>query len=943
MSTVAINLLLDTTPLGASLWNRDARMFLCNDELVRLFNTGTKEECCKRFFDFTPKYQPDGELSATKAKRYINEAFETGKCTFTWLHALPDGKPMPGEVTFVRVEYEDDYAVAAYFRDMSEHNAMMRDIHRRDLLLEITNTVSGILLQSDAKHFLKDLHGCMGMFAKALDIDHISIWKNATVEEELYYYRVFEWTNEAKTPDVAIYEPESLYSNENLRCYSKNVPGLYSELKKGNCTNNLVRDLPEIDRKFLSEQGIFSLFVAPIFIQDNFWGIVSYRNYHDERLFTDSEQTIMHSGSLVIANALSQNEMKLHLMSSALKLEEARDEAESANNAKSEFLARVSHEIRTPLNAVLGLTLLLLEKDGLDQDIYSNLDNIYSSGATILDLVNDVLDISKIESGVLDLENFKYDTLSMLNDAITQNILRIGEKPIEFKLSIGENMFLYLTGDELRVKQIINNLLSNAIKYTDSGEVELITESRREDEDVWLLIKVRDTGRGIKNEDISKLYDDYLRLDENANHSVEGIGLGLSITKRLCDLMQGTINVESEYGKGSIFTVKLKQAFVSDEKIDPDVVKNLNAIQYSRSKSHRDFRSNIEKLPYARVLIVDDNLTNLEVARGLFMPYGMKVDCVNNGKKAIDAISSEPDKYDAIFLDQMMPGMDGVETASYIRSLGTDYANNIPIIAFTANAVSGNEEMFMSKGFQGFLTKPIDISKLDDIILKWVHNKEKEEQYKENPDNNAAKEAKEAEKVAELLKDMKIEDLNIQEGAKRFGRDEITYLRILRTYSNDTRSLLKKIDPVDEEDIKNYEVIVHGIKSSSKDICADELGTLAEQLENAAQSTDITYLKEKNPYFVKKARAMISAIDVLLGTVDKDNPKQMKEKLDIELLGELLKACEAFDIDKVDAVMEKINVYQYINDSGLHSWLKEKADMMKFKEISGKLSYLKRR
>jgi len=934
------NLLLDTTPLGASLWNRDARMFLCNDELVKLFDTGTKEECCKRFFDFTPKYQPDGELSIEKAERYIKEAFETGKCNFKWLHALPDGTPMPGEVTFVRVEYERDYVVAAYFRDLREQTAMMEDIERRDYLLETINNVSSILLQTDAEHFIKDLHSCMGLFARALDIDHISIWKNTTIEEELYYYRVFEWTTEAETPETAIYKPDSLFSDENLRCYRTHVPHLYFDLRNGIFTSNLVRDLPDIERNFFSAQGIRSISVAPIFIQDNFWGIVSYRSYHYERLFTESEQAIMQSGSLVIANALFQNEMKVDLMSSAVQLEEAFKEAKRADRAKSEFLARVSHEIRTPLNAVLGLAWLSLESDKLDRDAYSNLEKIYDSGTTILNLVNEVLDISKIESGVLELESYDYELPGMLNDAVAQNLPRIGDKPVKFKLSITADSFMYLNGDELRVKQIINNLLSNAIKYTGKGEIELFVDSIREDDVVWLTIKVKDSGRGIKKKDLTKLFDDYVRLEEHASHNIEGIGLGLSITKKLCDLMQGTITVESKYGKGSTFTVTLMQSFVSDEKIDPVVIESLTTHQYSRSKSARTLRRNTARLPYAHVLLVDDNLTNLEIAKGLFMPYEMKIDCVSSGKKAIEAISTELVRYDAVFLDQMMPGMDGVEAAERIRNLGTDYAKNLPIIAFTANVVSENEEYFLSQGFQDFLTKPIDIPKLDDIIMKWIYNKEKEASYVSSGEHRVDNEEKDIKKGSVFPKDLKIENLSIQDGIKRFGNNERTYLHVLRTYASDTRDLLMKITSVDESKIHDYEIIVHGIKGSSKDICALELGTLAEQLENAAKNSDIGFLTEHNPRFLSIAQALISGIDKLIEHADRDNSMPMKEKPDSELLVDLLKACESFDIDEVDAIMAKIKLYQYTNDDGLSFWLQEKADLMKFSEITKKISSL---
>jgi len=268
------------------------------------------------------------------------------------------------------------------------------------------------------------------------------------------------------------------------------------------------------------------------------------------------------------------------------KIEIAMREAQSANNSKSEFLANISHEMRTPLNAVLGLSGLTLEMEDLNEEAISNLDKIYNSGSTLLSIVNDILDISKIEAGKLELIPNQYDVPSLINDVITQNILRMDSKIIDFVLDISADLPAVLFGDDLRIKQVLNNLLSNAFKYTKEGEVELGLRGERSENDgtFWVTAWVRDTGMGIRTEDLKKLFSDYSQVDAKANRKIEGTGLGLAITKKLVELMGGTISVESEYGKGSVFTVRFRQKYIAGKVIGETVVNNLKGFRYTDAK-----------------------------------------------------------------------------------------------------------------------------------------------------------------------------------------------------------------------------------------------------------------------------------------------------------------------------------------------------------------------
>ena len=398
--------------------------------------------------------------------------------------------------------------------------------------------------------------------------------------------------------------------------------------------------------------------------------------------------------------------------------------AEESNKAKSQFLANMSHEMRTPMNVVVGLVDLMLEENNLTVNMKENLLKICTAGNTLLGLINDVLDISKIEAGKLELTPIEYTLPSLMNDIITLNIIRIGSKPIKFLLDINEDLPFSLYGDDLRVKQIINNLLSNAFKYTQSGTIKLGIQCEHTAGNMWMSVYVSDTGIGIREEDLKKIFIDYGQVDARSNREIEGTGLGLSITKRLAEMMDGGISAESEYGKGSTFHVRIRQGFVSNKTIGKEVVENLHGFRYTEDKRLISKKLVRPDLSFAKVLVVDDMQNNLDVASGFLGKYKMQVDCVSSGEEAIERIKHGEQVYNAIFMDHMMPGMDGIDTAHAIRGLDTEYARKIPIIALTANAIQGTEEMFYANNFQGFLSKPINIMQLDSVIKKWIRPNE---------------------------------------------------------------------------------------------------------------------------------------------------------------------------------------------------------------------------
>ena len=404
------------------------------------------------------------------------------------------------------------------------------------------------------------------------------------------------------------------------------------------------------------------------------------------------------------------------------RLAKQRAEAEVVSRSKTAFLANMSHEIRTPMNAIWGITEILMQNDELPQSAKEGLGRIHSSCNMLLGIINDILDFSKIEAGKLDIMPADYDLASMINDSIQLNIMRAGDKPITFNVRIDEHIPAKLVGDELRIKQILNNLLSNAFKYTDSGTVTLYVSSEPRMDGVALVASVQDTGHGMTQEQIGKLFDEYSRFNEEGGQAIEGTGLGMAITHRLLALMNGQIHVESEPGRGSLFTVRIPQGVADREMLGRELTESLQQLRPRFMTSGKKSQIIRDSMPYGKVLIVDDVETNLYVAEGLMKPYELQIETAVSGFDAISMIKAGK-SYDIVFMDHMMPKMDGIEAAKRIRGLGYDR----PIVALTANAVVGQSEIFLQNGFDAFISKPIDIRNLNSVLNKYVRDKHKAE------------------------------------------------------------------------------------------------------------------------------------------------------------------------------------------------------------------------
>jgi signal transduction histidine kinase/CheY-like chemotaxis protein/HPt (histidine-containing phosphotransfer) domain-containing protein len=534
--------------------------------------------------------------------------------------------------------------------------------------------------------------------------------------------------------------------------------------------------------------------------------------------------------------------MALILNAVLIRLAAAKNKSDMESRQKSNFLATMSHEIRTPMNAILGITEIQMQNKTIPKEAGEALNKIYHSGYSLLGIINDILDLSKIEAGKLELLPIKYDVASLIFDTTQLNIMRIGSKPIKFDLYVDPFTPSELLGDELRIKQVLNNLLSNAFKYTEKGEVMLSISAEYEDKEkaphVSLTFYVRDTGQGMSKDQINQLFDEYSRFNPEVNRMTEGTGLGMSITKQLVQMMNGSISVQSEPGRGTTFIVHLPQGNVGATPLGKEVSENLRQFKFnsiSQMKTAQTVQIVREPMPYGNVLIVDDVETNLYVAKGLMSPYGLSIDTAESGYETIGKIKAGK-TYDIIFMDHMMPHMDGIETTKAIRSMGYEH----PIIALTANAVTGQAEMFLSNGFDDFISKPIDIRQLNMVLNKLIRDKQ-------TPETLEAARKIDLNKLAEQGSSVDAELARI------FIRDAEKAIAVLEMVCN-------KHNALDEDDLQLYVINIHAMKSALANVGEEDLSMLARKLETAGRDRNIEVITSETYDFLNDLRMLVERI-----------------------------------------------------------------------------------
>ena len=595
------------------------------------------------------------------------------------------------------------------------------------------------------------------------------------------------------------------------------------------------------------------------------------------------------------------------------KFKEAAIAAEAANKSKSQFLSNMSHEIRTPINAILGMNEMILREES-NSTILEYAENIRTAGNTLLGLVNDILDFSKIEAGKMEIIPVEYALSSLLNDLVNMIQSRADKKGLKFQINADKNLPSELFGDEIRIKQIATNILTNAVKYTEKGSVTLtVTFKEISDDAVKLCFSVKDTGIGIKPEDIKKLFSAFERIEEKRNRAIEGTGLGMNITQRLLNMMNSQLDVHSVYGEGSEFSFEVEQKVINWHALGNFEESFRNALS-----QHKKYREKFTA-PNAKILVVDDTVMNLTVVKGLLKQTKIQIDTAESGYEALKLIAQN--KYDILFLDHRMPGIDGIETLHRMKELAGNLNKNTPTISLTANAISGARKMYIDAGFNDYLTKPIDSEQLEETILEYL-----------SPEKVQTVADDEGDTVEETTLPAwleTVEGLNVKDGVEHCGSVD-SYLDALTVFAQAVIPGAKEISNYyQNEDWKNYTTKVHALKSSARVIGANELSERAKRLEDAGNSGYINEIKQDTDDLLKLYISFADKLSPLLKVEESDADKPLIDAENLAEAYEALKDAAAnFDYDTANFVLESLEDYK-IPDGEQEKFLQIKSAVSK--------------
>ncbi|MBQ9608025.1 MAG: response regulator [Lachnospiraceae bacterium] len=616
----------------------------------------------------------------------------------------------------------------------------------------------------------------------------------------------------------------------------------------------------------------------------------------------------------------------INTIHNVLYIEKEKQKAIMESEAKARFLANMSHEIRTPINAILGMDAMILrESDEASTKEYAL--DIQHAGENLLSLINDVLDMSKIEAGKMEIIPVDYDFSSVIHDIVSMISIKAADKGLDIQVLVNSKLPSRLYGDEIRIRQILLNLLNNAVKYTEDGSVTLKIDGGLKEDKVNLKFIVSDTGIGIKEEDISKLFSEFERIEEKRNRNIEGTGLGMNITLTLLEMMGSKLNVESVYGEGTTFSFDLEQGIINAEPI--------GNIEERIRKQSQEYKYDVSFVaPDAHVLVVDDNMINRRVFRGLLKETKVNVDEAESGMECLDMVAKK--HYDIIFLDHMMPEMDGVETLAHMKELPDNMCKDTPVIALTANAISGAREMYLSEGFDEFLSKPIVPDKLEKLVSSYLPEEMVMEAPVKNVDSATIKSSDNLPDIEGIdwqyalahMPDMGIllDTVNSFYTSMDSEADylENCYNQLFEMYDNyytdneqGSIDLDKIIDePTDDTSEERNEVLslyrtkVHAMKSSAAMIGAVELSEKAKRLEYAARDKRVFRVLAVTPDFLKEWREYKDKLKCMVKEETFDKLAYNYEDVNI-YLKMLLNFMENMELDSSDETMEKLRGYFY--------------------------------
>jgi len=743
-------ILIDAAPYVIGLWDDKGNLKSGSPQCMEFFGISDPQMLAKDLYSFSPALQPCGTPTPVKAAMYAEKAYREGYARFEWLHKRTDGELIPAECIYKTFKHRGANLLLSYTIDLREIKAAEAKQREAFEMVNLLLDASPVFIEIwDDKLNLTDCNNrAMELFGLSSKADFIERYESFSPE----------------------YQPCGTLSKEKHQALLKQV---------------LTESHAKSEWMHLTASGE----ELPVEV------IYTRLTYHDKHI-------------IVVYNH------DLREIKKAMAEIQRIEIVEENSRAKSRFLAKMSHEIRTPISAVLGISEIQLNNSALSLETEEAFAKIYSSANTLLSIVNDILDLSKVEAGKMEIINDQYEVASLLSDVVQLNLAYLGSKKLAFNIDVDENTPAYLTGDELRIKQALNNMLSNAFKYTDKGSVNMkvYAEDGNQSGYVNMVIIIQDTGRGMNEEQLKALFDEYSRFSDKDHRFETGTGLGMSITHALLQLMNAVIDVSSESGKGTTVTITLPQKIVGPEVLGKQTVLNLRNYNTSALSAVKRLSFTPLPMPYGRVLVVDDVDANIYVARGLLALYYLQIDTCSSGIAAVEKIKNG-EVYDIIFMDQMMPEMNGMEAAMLIRQM--DYTR--PIVALTADALVGQAEKFLQNGFDGFLSKPIQTVHLNALLHKFVKDV--------HPEEDA---------VVEVPPAASKPGQSIDEYFDNFMEASGINDKIRRDIIRNRKNVMNEVnDALAANDLKTAHRLVHTLKGLVGSIGEKNLFELAEQTEQA--------------------------------------------------------------------------------------------------------------